>query len=426
ILSGPAASLVGAPWLSETENALISDIGGTTTDYAFLRGSRPGIDPEGATVGGWKTMVEAVAMRTIGLGGDSEVRVVPTGLKSELHLGPKRHIPLSLLALESPEIVHGTLDKQLRAPRHDEHFGLFAKAVGRSSAHDSALSDNEKALIEALGSSVVPLNQLLASRKNKSALDRLVGRGLVMICGATPSDAAHVLGKYKEWDGEAARKGLALLARQQTNAGAYVCENAETAAKWIVETLIATSAETLLAACLREDGIKDDGVPALLLAQNKIAGGEQTVNIGFDLSLPVVGLGAPASTYYRDVAERLAAEAIIPPYAHVANAVGAVVGHVRVTLTAEITQPEPGRFQVVAAHQQGAPGLFGNLDKAIDFASNILKQEAEARAIQAGAGELSISEKRTDKTAIMEGKETLVECVYQVSASGRPRLAEGP
>ncbi len=74
ILSGPAASLVGASHLTGARDALVSDIGGTTTDYALLVDGRPRIDPDGATVGGFRTMVEAVAMRTVGLGGDSEVR----------------------------------------------------------------------------------------------------------------------------------------------------------------------------------------------------------------------------------------------------------------------------------------------------------------------------------------------------------------
>ncbi|MDX5393482.1 MAG: hydantoinase/oxoprolinase family protein, partial [Caulobacteraceae bacterium] len=62
ILSGPAASIVGARWLTGASDALVSDIGGTTTDVALLRDGLPEIDPEGARVGGFRTMVEAVAM----------------------------------------------------------------------------------------------------------------------------------------------------------------------------------------------------------------------------------------------------------------------------------------------------------------------------------------------------------------------------
>ena len=81
ILSGPAASIVGARWLTGADHALVSDIGGTTTDVAVLKDGKPAIDPGGARVGPYRTMVEAVAMRTTGLGGDSEVHFVSAGLK---------------------------------------------------------------------------------------------------------------------------------------------------------------------------------------------------------------------------------------------------------------------------------------------------------------------------------------------------------
>ncbi|MGB6116785.1 MAG: hydantoinase/oxoprolinase family protein, partial [Mesorhizobium sp.] len=80
ILSGPAASLVGARHMTGLDDAVVSDIGGTTTDVAVLDKGRPRLDPEGATVGGFRTMVEAVAMRTFGLGGDSEISLEETGL----------------------------------------------------------------------------------------------------------------------------------------------------------------------------------------------------------------------------------------------------------------------------------------------------------------------------------------------------------
>ena len=73
VLSGPAASVVGAGFLTGLADFVVSDMGGTTTDIAIVSGGRPVISAEGALVGGWRTMVEAVDVRTSGLGGDSEV-----------------------------------------------------------------------------------------------------------------------------------------------------------------------------------------------------------------------------------------------------------------------------------------------------------------------------------------------------------------
>ena len=129
ILSGPAASIVGARWMTGAETALVSDIGGTTTDVALLRDGRPAIDPDGARVGPYRTMVEAVAMRTTGLGGDSEVHFQSAGLAGGVTLGPRRVLPVALIAMDAPKLVHDTLGSQLRAPAPGEHDGRFVRAV---------------------------------------------------------------------------------------------------------------------------------------------------------------------------------------------------------------------------------------------------------------------------------------------------------
>ena len=69
VLSGPAASQAGAAFLAGESTALVSDIGGTTTDIAYLRDGAPGLNADGAYVGGWRTMVEAADIRTSGLSG---------------------------------------------------------------------------------------------------------------------------------------------------------------------------------------------------------------------------------------------------------------------------------------------------------------------------------------------------------------------
>ena len=108
ILSGPAASLVGAAHLTGLTDAIISDIGGTTTDIAVLRHGVPLVSHEGATVGGHRTMVSAVDMHTHGLGGDSEVRHDERALGAVLHIGTRRVVPVSLLALANSRQIRPT------------------------------------------------------------------------------------------------------------------------------------------------------------------------------------------------------------------------------------------------------------------------------------------------------------------------------
>lgn len=75
ILSGPAASAMGAISLAEVDktNAVVLDIGGTTTDLSVLVRGKPVDEREGVEISGFKTSVPALFSRSVGLGGDSSV-----------------------------------------------------------------------------------------------------------------------------------------------------------------------------------------------------------------------------------------------------------------------------------------------------------------------------------------------------------------
>ncbi len=62
--------------------------------------------------------------------------------------------------------------------------------------------------------------------------------------------------------------------------------------------------------------------------------------------MPVIGLGASASTYYPAVGTQLGCEMILPRHAGVANAIGAVVGRVTLRKTWVVTSPSEGCYRV--------------------------------------------------------------------------------
>ncbi len=420
ILSGPAASLVGAAYLTGAKDAVVSDIGGTTTDIAILTDGQPRLDTDGATVGGWRTMVEAVDMHTIGLGGDSDVQTLQVGLQTTLKLGPRRLVPLSLFAAQHADLVHGTLDRQLKKPRVDETDGRFAMAVGRESAHLAALQPGETELLELLLADPLPLGSVMTSPRRRRALDHLVACGLAMVSGLTPSDAAHVLGKHDAWDADAARKAATLFARKKDSLGTAIAPNAEALSAWIIDTLIRTSAETLLETSLANDRFAATHMAGVLLAASVRDDPGRLIDFQLRLSVPLIGLGAAAPSYYPEVADRLRTTALIPEHADVANAIGAVVGHVRVTAEALIAQIEEGVFRLYMAD---APNDFTSLDAAVSFSEQALTADARRRAIEAGAGDIEIRLSRKDNAAIVEGREILVDCLVKATASGRPRVA---
>ncbi len=92
VLSGPAASIMGALALgeySESHTAITLDIGGTTTEIAVLVKGEPLGERDGAVIANYRTLVPAFFTRSVGLGGDSQIR----WSDGSLQIGPEREGP---------------------------------------------------------------------------------------------------------------------------------------------------------------------------------------------------------------------------------------------------------------------------------------------------------------------------------------------
>jgi N-methylhydantoinase A/oxoprolinase/acetone carboxylase beta subunit len=420
ILSGPAASIVGARWLTGASDALVSDIGGTTTDVALLRGGLPEIDPQGARVGGFRTMVEAVAMRTTGLGGDSEVHLKTEGLQGGLRLGPRRLIPVALLAEQHPELVHAALDRALATETAGEFDGRFVVPMGGQTGGLTA----REATVLARITAPMPLARALTTRLEVAAMERLVARGLVMIAGVTPSDASHVLGRLSSWDASASEKALRLLGRRRNGAGERFSTDPAAFAQGIIDQLTQQTVDCLLEAAFDEDAAFD-GQSSETLARHPLttagfAHHRGIVQIEARLGVPVIGLGASAPSYYGAVGARLHCEMILPDHAGVANAIGAVVGQVSQRASALVTSPSVGRF---TAHLPDGLHSFSDRDAALAAAEAAVLAEASARARAAGAEDLRLSSQRQIREAEVEGSPMFIEATVTATASGRPRVA---
>jgi N-methylhydantoinase A/oxoprolinase/acetone carboxylase beta subunit len=423
ILSGPAASVAGARWLTGETDALISDIGGTTTDVCLLRGGLPAIDPLGARVGQFRTMVEAVAMRTTGLGGDSEVHL-EEGLRTRLRLGPRRLVPVSLAARDWPGLVHDALDAWLAQDAVGEMDGRFALPMWRGTP-PLGLAPREEGVVARLADGPVRLADAVRTRLDLPALMRLVARGQVMIAGVTPSDASHVLGRLDSWDAQAARKAVTLFARRRNGRGDRIAEGPEAIAQGIIDQLTEQTVECLLeAAFAEEDGWTE--APEVLahhqLLRAGLAGHTGILRLSAELALPVIGLGASAPSYYGAVGQALNARMILPEHAGVANAIGAVVGQSAVHAEGLVSSPGPGLF---VAHLAEGPARFNDRDKAIERLRMALEVEARAKAVAAGVEDMRVTEHRDLTEVDVEGQPMFIEARLRVRVTGRPRIARG-
>ncbi|HHV65049.1 MAG TPA: hydantoinase/oxoprolinase family protein [Peptococcaceae bacterium] len=74
IYSGPAASVLGALALSNSEESyIVVDVGGTTTDIGLVLSGKPLMSSKGAQIASFLTNVRSLAVRSIPVGGDSSV-----------------------------------------------------------------------------------------------------------------------------------------------------------------------------------------------------------------------------------------------------------------------------------------------------------------------------------------------------------------
>jgi N-methylhydantoinase A/oxoprolinase/acetone carboxylase beta subunit len=427
ILSGPAASLVGARHLSGEDTVIVSDMGGTTTDIAMLKHGRPVLNKEGATVGGWKTMVEAVAVHTYGLGGDSEVRI------DEHHgfvLGPRRVVPLSLLALQHPGVLD-TLRAQVASDEMMAHRGMFALRQRPLDTGAQGLSAAQQEVWDRLADGPVALADLVLGPATARHLARLVDRGLVVISSLSPSDAAHVLGLQTGWNREAAELGALLFLRRTPQAGWQPPKDPETLCRDVVERVVQQSGRAILDAVINDQAKIDDhhwgGLGRYLVNRSLAAPGNATADDLFEATLalkhPLLAIGAPVGSYYPEIARRLQTRLVIPKFAEVSNAVGAVAGGIMQRVTVTVTQPSEGRFRV---HLGDGIKDFSELEAACGHARDWAIETATGQAKAAGAVEIELFHERADK--IFEqpgGMKIFMESTVAATAFGRPALAQG-
>ena len=426
ILSGPAASVVGAGFLTGLTDFIVADMGGTTTDIAVVSGGRPAISDEGALVGAWRTMVEAVDVRTSGLGGDSEVHF---DRQHRLCVGPRKAMPLSLLAHSFPAALDQlrSMAELERLPANPTQFA-FRNPDRSAPAHLSAL---ERRVWDALDLQPRPASSVVHSSGRLDALRRLADAGLATIAAFTPSDAMHVLDRQQGWCVEAALYGARILATEERNArAARSAVSPQAICERTYEHVVCETGRVLLAAALANDpGLhargRGWGELGNRLIEETVAGRRfsKLLETTLGLARPLVAIGAPVGAYYPEVARRLGAPLHIPAHAAVCNAVGAVAGVVSQSVEILVNQPTLNIFRV---HDPAGSEDYPDPQPALDHARRVSRDLALAAARRAGASDPHVETSVSEKLAqVGPGTGYLAEAVARSTATGRPFLAHG-
>lgn len=460
ILSGPAASVVGAQYLHGLEEACVVDIGGTTTDIAFIRDGRPVVSVDGARVGGLQTVVPAVRMYTFALGGDSAITLTDDG---EVTFGPERVVPVSLAAHQQPQFrreIEADLDTARHAadpqpgappavhmpgpPVIPPGSGQYVTVRQRGGATNGGaemdvrtLSASQESIIEAAAAGYVSCRTLIArsesAYRGERDLQRLHRRGWLTRCGLTPSDAAHVLGRQDSWDRDAAESAVLSFAYRARDRGAPLVPemHARPIAERLVALFVAASAWAVTEAAITE--ITQKPVDRKNNLATTLLGGALSppepdsqeknntlVNTSIALGCPIIAVGAPAACYYADVAGTLHTTAVIPRHAEVANAIGAVVGEVRTEVTIRIVPVRGGDF--LRVHLPDGTEDYEALDEAETVAVRAAEEAVHRQARAAGAEEFQVTIDHHRTMSEVEHGEMLIELAIRAVAIGRPRL----
>jgi N-methylhydantoinase A/oxoprolinase/acetone carboxylase beta subunit len=307
IFSGPAASLVGASYLSDSPTCLAIDVGGTSTDVAMINDGLPEITDRGAVVGGWQTKVQALRMETSAMGGDSHVWIKA----QKINIGPRRVMPLCVAASKWPSIIDklklSRTPSKMQMCENIQPTKFFVK-TGKEIPNISKL---EKEILDNIGEEPVSVTEIFIDRlPSPLLLDRLIQKRLVQAIGFTPTDALHVLGEYDAWNAEASHIGANTLGR-------LTFLEKSKFSKTVKSKFAHNMALYIMAYLLRK--VDKEEIETIIANQKEFYS-------HFKVDVPVILLGGPVSAYVNEVNELLDADIILPEHAEVGNAVGAVVG----------------------------------------------------------------------------------------------------
>jgi len=427
ILSGPAASVAAAQYLSGLEEAVIIDMGGTTTDVAILREGKPYLNPRGATVGNRSTCVKGIDVTTAGIGGDSRIFIDRTG---DLRVGPRRVVPIGLLASQYPQVLI-ELKRVAAGPLVDRFLAYGDFFVIANPVRKDHLGAREREALSFLQEGPLSLLQL-SSRLNLIYptllnLSQLEERGVVQRCGLTPSDLLHVEGKLSLWDCEASHWAFRILAKA-------IRMKEEDLARLVREKITQAVSLQVLNKALRPEG-PGASLPGcrvcsdllnLLFRTSTPAGSGPSLQV--KLHKKLVAIGAPVKSFLPPVAQALGTQVLIPPHAEVGNALGAVIGifHKTIEIWIKPTSRESLR-EGYSVHLPNEKAFFDRLEQAKAYAVQKGKLLAEKEAKKAGAEKIRIevSERDNFGTVAEEmGEGIYLDSLIRISAFGRPAIAK--
>jgi len=147
--------------------------------------------------------------------------------------------------------------------------------------------------------------------------------------------------------------------------------------------------------------------------------GSEDIRLRVDLKDKIIGIGAPAHAFLPSVAEKLGTQAVVPFYAGVANAVGAITS--AIVIREELfVKPYCGGFRI---HASSGVAFFETLEEATEEGKERLREIVLRKAKEAGAGEVETILDEKESWAIAGGGDSVfIEKTITARAMGNPRI----
>ena len=419
LLCGPVASVMGAVELSDVDNCMIVDIGGTTTDIAFVKNRIPQRVNGGVRIGKWDTFVQGLFVDTFGLGGDSGVRVVG----DKLELESERVMPLCVAAQRYPQLLpylHREAERGCRFTNTQKDIYVSLKKINGNSYYSQYEQEIAAGLAE-YPKSLEKLGEVLGQFISPTHIERLVREGILIRCGVTPTDAMHIKGSFTQYNTQASEYGLQIMANVMGIPVQALGDMIYDAVKRklyfnIVRILIEDAYPSI-----RERGVGEQLSTLILDSYDQAKAGRCRAFCDVKIRTPaaLVGVGAPTHIFLKEVGELLETPVYISEYSKVANALGAIVGNVSASVTMEVTlDPKTGIYTIFG---QGVRCESDNLVDAKAIADRIASEKAREEAIRRGSDENTVISLKS-KEDVADTDFGCVYIGYRVSATATGNL----
>lgn len=417
ILSGPAASAIGALKLTGERNAIILDMGGTTIDIAEITDGTIKTGDGCASIAGWQTRVNALEVSTHGIGGDSHI-VASDGMK--MRVGPQKAEPISRVSFLYDNIICEIRDIQKSAALSQGEKEWFSRCyclTGKKVRCNGDITRN--IIIDCLTDRPHSMGYLVekAGKDISVTLEEMVKSSEINIVDITPTDLLHITGKYSEWDPSAARIRAEIVA---------------SAAEMSLDDFVSNSDEAvyrrIYMACMqavsdfeeKNISLKGDAAAEYLIDKMFSNAGNDFLRASCRLKKKVIAVGAPVKTWLPCIAEKLNTGIVIPEDADVANAVGSAFGEINESVEALIRKENDKRIYNLYLPDERQ--VFYSKKAAVEEAEIRLITLAKEKALLAGCSSPEICVGKDDRyiNPFGEKRKKYTETYIKVSAKGRP------